>query len=36
MGAQTDLEAPASTREAVPFRVRTADGQIVELSYSSN
>src|SRR5204862_7743892 len=35
MSAQTDLQAPASMREAVPFRVRTADGETVELSYSS-
>src|SRR5205085_2452351 len=35
MSAQTDLPAPASMREAVPFRVRTADGETVELSYSS-
>jgi hypothetical protein len=35
MSAQTDLQAPTSTREAVPFCVRTPDGETVELSYSS-
>src|SRR3954471_19388364 len=35
MSPHTDLQAPTSTRESVPFRVRTADGESVELSYSS-
>src|SRR3954468_18350955 len=35
MSPHTDLQAPTSTRESVPFRVRTADGESVELFYSS-
>jgi len=35
MSPHTDLQASTSTRESVPFSVRTADGETVELSYSS-
>jgi N-dimethylarginine dimethylaminohydrolase len=33
--ATTPKDALESTRESVPFRVRTADGETIELSYSS-
>src|SRR4051794_19556147 len=35
MSTQTDPQQALSTRESVPFRVRTADGDTVELEYSS-
>src|SRR6266568_377296 len=35
MSTQTDPQQAQSTRESVPFRVRTADGDTVELDYSS-
>src|SRR5437870_1962690 len=35
MSTQTDLLQGSNTRESVPFRLRTADGDTAELEYSS-
>lgn len=35
MGLDVETRQEQTNRESVPFRVRTADGETIELSYSS-